>query len=206
MLTTGKWSLPPDYHMENYFPEAEYRPDMHYGAFIQLWSTRYGRGRVLAIADSTLFSNFCTFEPGKSELMLGMLEWLNRSSRFDHWGVRLLFWLLLGLAVVAGLGLRPGWSAGSRAPGRAWHARPAGLGRRRAGRAGDPAGRHAWAADRAAAGPRGRRSHGLRGEALLQRLHRPERQRLRLVGTVDPAAGLFSRAAAGPKPSPATPC
>jgi hypothetical protein len=105
VLTTGKWSLPPDYHTENYFPQAEYRPDMRYGAFIQLWSSRYGRGRVLAIADSTLFSNFCTFEPGKSELMLGMLEWLNRRSQFDHGGVRLLFWVLLGLAVLAGLGL-----------------------------------------------------------------------------------------------------
>ena len=28
VLTTGKWSLPPDYHTENYFPQAEYRPDM----------------------------------------------------------------------------------------------------------------------------------------------------------------------------------
>ena len=105
VLTTGKWSLPPDYHTENYFPQAEYRPDMRYGAFIQLWSTRYGRGRVLAIADSTLFSNFCTFEPGKSELMLGLLEWLNRRSAFDYWAVRLLFWLVLGLAALAGLGL-----------------------------------------------------------------------------------------------------
>jgi hypothetical protein len=105
VLTTGKWSLPPDYHTENYFPQAEYRPDMRYGAFIQLWSTRYGRGRVLAIADSTLFSNFCTFEPGKSELMLGMLEWLNHRSLFDYWPVRLLFWLVLGLAALAGLGL-----------------------------------------------------------------------------------------------------
>jgi hypothetical protein len=105
VLTTGKWSLPPNYHAENYFPQAEYRPDMRYGAFIQLWSTRYGRGRVLAIADSTLFSNFCTFEPGKSELMLGMLEWLDRRSVFDSGPVRLLFWLVLGLAAVASLGV-----------------------------------------------------------------------------------------------------
>jgi hypothetical protein len=113
VLTAGKWSLPPEYHTENYFPQAEYRPDMNYGAFIQLWSTRYGRGRVLAIADSTLFSNFCTFEPGKSELMLGMLEWLNRRSRFDDWPVRLLFWLVLGLATLAALGLA-GWLVGGQ--------------------------------------------------------------------------------------------
>jgi hypothetical protein len=50
---------------------------MRYGAFVQLWTTHYGTGRVAAFADSTIFSNFATFEPGKSELMLGMLEWLN---------------------------------------------------------------------------------------------------------------------------------
>ena len=32
---------------------------------------------MAAFTDSTVFSNFCTFEPGKSELMMGMLEWLN---------------------------------------------------------------------------------------------------------------------------------
>ena len=237
VLTTGKWSLPPDYHTENYFPQAEYRPDMRYGAFIQLWSTRYGRGRVLAIADSTLFSNFCTFEPGKSELMLGMLEWLNRRSLFDYWAVRLLFWLVLGLAALAGLGLAAwlvlvaggrGTSAGPDVTGlltvrhlRTDANRPAseacawtitirtgkptsilplvsagllgwtvGL----AGRAGDPSCRDASAADRAPADPGGRRSHGLRSAALLQRLYRRERQRIRPLGTVDPAAGLFSLA------------
>jgi hypothetical protein len=90
---TGLWNLPPEYHTENYFPEAEYHPEMGYGSFIQLWTTRSGEGRVAAWTDSTIFSNFSTFEPGKTELMLGILEWLNHRSVFDRAVPR---WLLLG--------------------------------------------------------------------------------------------------------------
>lgn len=96
----GLWSLPPFYHAENYHPQAEYRPEMRYGAFIQLWAARPGRGRVLAFTDSTIFSNFCIFQPGKAELMMGMLEWLNRTSRFDAAPLR---WLVRGAGVLAGL-------------------------------------------------------------------------------------------------------
>ena len=103
MRTTGMWSLPPDYHSENFFPEAEYRPNMRYGAFIQLWAARYGKGRVLAFTDSTIFSNFSTFEPGKAELMLGMLQWLNRRSVFDTRAARLLLSVPLLLVAVASL-------------------------------------------------------------------------------------------------------
>lgn len=115
----GLWSLPPAYDTENYFPQAEHRSDMRYGAFIQLWSTRYGSGRVLAWTDSTIFSNFSAFEPGKVELMLGMLDWLNRRSVWDHGWLRLPAKAALGLlglaAVVAGLVFSaargPGWLA-----------------------------------------------------------------------------------------------
>jgi hypothetical protein len=91
------WSLAPDYHADNYFPEAELRPEGRFGPFIQLWAATYGRGRVVAWTDSTIFSNFCTFEPGKAELMLGMLEWLNHRSLFDRRPVR----LAAGVAAVA---------------------------------------------------------------------------------------------------------
>lgn len=103
----GKWNLQPEYHTPNFFPQAMYRPEMRYGAFIQAWATRSGRGRVLAFTDSTIFSNFSTFEPGKPELMLGMLQWLNHTSPLDPISVRLpllIAGLVLGLAaLVAGL-------------------------------------------------------------------------------------------------------
>lgn len=82
--STGLKNLPADYHASNFYPQVEDRADMRYGAFIQLWTTRHGAGRVIAFTDSTIFSNFATFEPGKAELMLGMLEWLNyRNNSFN---------------------------------------------------------------------------------------------------------------------------
>jgi len=87
--SAGLWSLPPAYHESNYHPQAEYRPNMQFGAWCQMWATSHGRGRVLAFADSTLFSNFCVFQPGKAELLRGMLDWLNHRSALDQRAVRL---------------------------------------------------------------------------------------------------------------------
>lgn len=84
ITSTRLKNAPADYHVSNFYPQAVDRADMRYGAFVQLWAARLGRGRVLAFTDSTIFSNFCTFEPGKAELMLGMLDWLNRRDRWGH--------------------------------------------------------------------------------------------------------------------------
>ena len=46
----------------------------------KVWAARHGQGRAIAFTDSTIFSNFCTFQPGKAELMLGMVEWLNHGN------------------------------------------------------------------------------------------------------------------------------
>ncbi len=98
ICSTGLWSLPADYHAYNFYPQVEERPEMRYGAFIQLWAMRHGAGRVAAFTDSTIFSNFCTFEPGKSELMLGMINWLNhRNLLGDLW----LWLILIGLLLLA---------------------------------------------------------------------------------------------------------
>jgi hypothetical protein len=114
--STGLWSLYPDYHQDNYHPHAEYRAEMGYGAFIQLWATRHGRGRVAAYTDSTIFSNFCTFQPGKAELLLGMLQWLNRSSPLDDSAVGMTVFgvsLIVALALLAaGLALAVRTGAG----------------------------------------------------------------------------------------------
>lgn len=78
--STGLKNLPADYHASNFYPQVEDRAEMRYGAFIQLWTIHHDAGRVAAFTDSTIFSNFATFEPGKAELMLGMLEWLNHQN------------------------------------------------------------------------------------------------------------------------------
>ena len=76
----GLWSMGPEYHHENYHPFPQHCPEMRYGAFVQVWAAWYGQGRAVAYTDSTIFSNFCTFQPGKAELMLGMVEWLNHGN------------------------------------------------------------------------------------------------------------------------------
>jgi hypothetical protein len=95
--STGLWNLPADYHVSNYYPQVEDHAYARYGAFIQLWTTQAGAGRVSAFTDSTIFSNFSTFEPGKAELMLGTLEWLNHDKAAVDWRPS-----LLALAAAAG--------------------------------------------------------------------------------------------------------
>jgi hypothetical protein len=101
---TGLWSLPSDYHASNFYPQVVDRLEARFGAFIQIWTARFGKGRIVAFADSTVFSNFSAFEPGKSEVMLGMVEWLNRKDRFPH--SRVWFILLGALAGVAAATLK----------------------------------------------------------------------------------------------------
>jgi len=104
---TGLKNSMANYHVENYYPAPVDRPEMRSGAFVQLWATRHGAGRVVAFSDSTMFSNFSTFEPGNAELMLGMIEWLNRR---DATGDPRWWLALVGLAfLVGGLVAARGW-------------------------------------------------------------------------------------------------
>ncbi|MGW8256212.1 MAG: hypothetical protein ACWGMZ_01880 [Thermoguttaceae bacterium] len=80
ITSVGLWNMPPEYHHDNYHPLAAHCADMRYGAFVQLWAAWYGKGRAMAFTDSTIFSNFAVFQPGKAELMLGMIEWLNHAN------------------------------------------------------------------------------------------------------------------------------
>jgi uncharacterized protein DUF4350 len=76
---TGLKNLTSDNHVGNFYPQPEDRPEMLFGSFVQLWATTSGQGRVAAFSDSTIFANFSVFDPGKSELFLGMLSWLNHA-------------------------------------------------------------------------------------------------------------------------------
>ncbi len=114
VLSTGLKNLPAEYHVSNYYPPLENRPDMRSGAFVQLWSTRSGKGRVVAFSDSTQFSNFCVFDPGKSDLFLGMVEWLHRGDTGDPRFV--LFVSGAGLVITALVLLRPRRGTGITLP------------------------------------------------------------------------------------------
>ncbi len=100
--SAGLWSLPCDFHTPNYHPVPQWRSDMRYGAFIQSWAMRFGRGRVIAFTDSTIFSNFCIFQPGKVELLREMVWWLACRGVYDWPTAR---WLIPVAATILGLGL-----------------------------------------------------------------------------------------------------
>lgn len=66
------------YSVNNFYPPPHDDPSMACGTFAVTAFSRYGQGRVLAFADSTVFSNFEIFYPGKYEFLLNVSEWLNR--------------------------------------------------------------------------------------------------------------------------------
>jgi hypothetical protein len=112
VLGTGLFSMGPDYHPDNFHPVPQHVPEMRVGAFAQVWAARYGKGRVIAFGDSTIFSNFALPQEGKADMMFGMVEWLNRGDALGHGGN---IALAVGLAVLgllmalAGLRLGGGW-------------------------------------------------------------------------------------------------
>ncbi|MCK4548340.1 MAG: hypothetical protein KAW17_12965, partial [Candidatus Eisenbacteria sp.] len=101
-----------DYSQNSFFPKKENR-SYSYGVFVQQGGVKYGKGRVAFYTDSTCLSNFFMFIPGKPELALGTVEWLNRVNRLA-WVDKLLF--LLGLAALAAAALpMRSWSRSQRA-------------------------------------------------------------------------------------------
>jgi hypothetical protein len=93
MVGYGLRALPVDYANRVFFPDKEAERDYPFGLFLQSAAVRHGRGRVVAFTDSTVFSNFTMFIPGKPEYFLGVMNWLNRSERWP--------WLDAVLAIVA---------------------------------------------------------------------------------------------------------
>ena len=65
------------YSVNNFYPPPHDDPKMKTGTFCVSAASRYGRGRVVAWADSTVFSTFEIFYPGKYEYLLNTLDWLN---------------------------------------------------------------------------------------------------------------------------------
>jgi hypothetical protein len=65
------------YSVNNFYPPPHDDPKMKSGTFCVSAASRYGSGRVVAWADSTVFSNFEIFYPGKYEFLLNTLNWLN---------------------------------------------------------------------------------------------------------------------------------
>ncbi len=112
MTTLQAKTLPADYTQRNFFPERVANPGYRFGIFFNALQTRFGKGRIVSFTDSTLWSNFFVFIPGKPELALGLVEYCNRYDPFPYW--RILTFLfatvcLLGGAIAAHTLKLEGW-------------------------------------------------------------------------------------------------
>lgn len=92
------------YCVNNFYPRPADDPAMQAGRFAVATASSYGLGRVFAFGDSTLFSEFEIFYPGKYELLVNVVNWLNHRDPVPlGWPRRLAAVgavLLLGIAVV----------------------------------------------------------------------------------------------------------
>ncbi len=96
----GQRSLYLDYAEKNFFPRDKTNEEtMEFGLFLQAAGVRFGQGRVLGFTDSTVWSNFYMHIPGKPELLLGCIEWLNRQNSW--WGILRSVFLALAIFSLA---------------------------------------------------------------------------------------------------------
>jgi hypothetical protein len=95
MIGYGMRALPVDYANRVFFPDKDKEQDYPFGLFLQSAAVSVGRGRVVAFTDSTVFSNFTMFIPGKPEYFLGVMNWLNRSQRWPWLGSALALVVVL---------------------------------------------------------------------------------------------------------------
>ena len=105
VVAGGLWSLPIEYASGNFYPQVKTRTDMTYGPLVQMITATRGKGRVIGFSDSTTFSNFSSQLPGKPEMLLSSMSWLNRRNGFDLNSAFLVVSLLLfgaGIAVTVG--------------------------------------------------------------------------------------------------------
>ncbi len=107
--STGLWSLPIAYEAGNFYPHVEDLTYARFGAMDQTVCTTAGEGRVVAFGDSTVYSNFLAFYPGKPEMLLGAVEWLNRTNSLGFVNPLMLaaFFGLFGVMIFASWRLRP---------------------------------------------------------------------------------------------------
>jgi hypothetical protein len=73
-----------DYSRGGFFPDKAKEKNYPFGLFLQSVGVKHGKGRVLAFSDSTCFSNFYMYIPGKPEYVQGVINWLNRMNYYDR--------------------------------------------------------------------------------------------------------------------------
>ena len=110
MVGYGLKCLEADYSQMNFFPADTNAATAEFGLFLQSAGVGYGKGRVLAFTDSTVFSNFWMFMPGKPELLLKSVQWLNRENSFTGISTREVSAIFLILLLI----LNTAWNIKNR--------------------------------------------------------------------------------------------
>ncbi len=87
---------PGTYSTENFFRESVASPESEYGLLLQVAAVKYGKGRVVAFSDSTVFSSFSMFSDGYKSFNFGAIEYLNRVNSYSYVNT-----VLIGLAIIS---------------------------------------------------------------------------------------------------------
>ncbi len=74
-----------DYNNPGFFGNIHVDLRDRFGFFTQVAALDHGEGRVVAFADSTPFSNFSLFFPGRWELAVSSVDWLNHAPGSMTW-------------------------------------------------------------------------------------------------------------------------
>ena len=88
-------SEPGTYSTENFFRESVASPESEYGLLLQVAAVKYGKGRVVAFSDSTVFSSFSMFSDGYKSFNFGVIEYLNRVNLYSYLNA-----ILFGIAII----------------------------------------------------------------------------------------------------------
>jgi len=80
-----------DYCVNTFFGDFKQSADEEFGLFLQIIALKYGKGRIIGFTDSTIFSNFSMFIPGKPELAINSVNWLNRKNSLSFLNTIFLF-------------------------------------------------------------------------------------------------------------------
>ncbi len=91
---------PGTYSTMKFFRENKNIPDIDHGLILQSAAVKYGKGRILAFTDSTVFSNFCIFMSDYTEFNLGAIEYLNRENAYSYINTLLFLASLVSMAVL----------------------------------------------------------------------------------------------------------
>jgi hypothetical protein len=92
---------PGTYSTENFFRESIASPESEYGLLLQVAALKYGKGRVVAFSDSTVFSSFSIFSDGYQLFTLGTMEWLNKINYYAY--LNIIFIGIAGVSLILAL-------------------------------------------------------------------------------------------------------